>query len=99
MIDNNPFKEHLDAPVLICQHLLDGADLFRVYHLPNEECNWQMICMDNHEKSDMVVTTLAKAYELYPEIGELLDVPDDMTVMFQKGKNSGKWYDFHFDKD
>ena len=96
MIDN-PFKEYSDTPVSVCRHLLDGAALFRVYHLPEEKCVWHLVCESNHQTSDRVQITLAKAYELFPEIGELAGVPKNMKVMLQKGKNSGKWYDFHIE--
>jgi hypothetical protein len=85
-----------NEPILICRHLLEGADLFQVYRLPQESHKWQLICEGTHEKTDMIEISIAKSCELFPDFCELLDVPTDMMVMFQKGENSGKWYDFHF---
>ena len=53
------------------------------------------MCVEEHELSDMVQMTLGEALKLFPEIGELGDIPKNMDVSFKKGKNSGTWYDFH----
>lgn len=95
---NKSTKKNGNEPILVCQHLLNNAGLFQVYHLPNETYKWQMVCMGEHDRSHMTEITLAEACELFPEIEQLLDTPDDMEIMFQKGINSGRWYDFHFEK-
>jgi hypothetical protein len=89
------FKEKPETAILICSHLMKGADLHWVHHLPGEQFQWNLMCVEEHTLSDMVETTLLEAHNLFPEIGELADVPEDMHVSFKKGKNSGRWYDFH----
>jgi len=66
-----------------------------VYQLPEEQCVWILLCNKEHEESDLTQSTFEEASLLFPEIKELLDVPKDMRVSFKRGKNSGKWYDFH----
>ncbi len=36
-----------------------------------------------------------KVLQMFPELKELFDLPLGETIIFMKGKNSGKWYDFH----
>jgi hypothetical protein len=86
--------------ILICKHLLNDANLFQVYHnfsfSPEIVSKWLITCNGQHcIDEDFVEIKMAEACERFPEINELLDIPDDMEVMFQKGNNSGKWYDFH----
>ncbi|WP_148212496.1 hypothetical protein [Hahella chejuensis] len=97
-MNDYPLKENADEGVLVCCHLMDGAELHWVHHLPEEQCVWAFMCAKEHERSDMVQKTLEEACRLFPEIGELADVPHDMDVSFKKGKNSGKWYDFYRSK-
>ena len=94
-MNNFPFLESPESVVLVCSHLKDGAELHWVHHLPNEQYVWNFMCVEEHELSDMVQMTLGEALKLFPEIGELGDIPKNMDVSFKKGKNSGKWYDFH----
>jgi hypothetical protein len=90
-----PFRESPDTLVVICSHLSKGADLHWVHHVPGEEFIWQFMCNSEHERSNMMEKTLMEAYQRFPEIGELANTPPNMDVSFKKGKNSGKWYDFH----
>jgi hypothetical protein len=90
-----PFKENPEALIVICKHLQGGAKLHWVHHVPKEEHVWQLTCAEEHQSSDMNKITLAEASKLFPEIIELADVPEDMSVSFKRGINSGKWYDFH----
>ncbi len=92
---DHPFQESPDALVSICRHLVNESSLHWVHHLPAEPCVWNLMCTDEHQRSDIVQITLAEAYRLFPEIKELADVPQNMEVSFKKGKTSGKWYDFH----
>jgi len=89
------FQESPDTIVLICSHLKNGSELHWVHHLPNEKNVWNFMCTEEHKLSDMIQIKLLEACELFPEIKELADVPQSMDVSFKKGKNSGKWYDFH----
>ena len=90
-----PFKENPDTPALVSSHLLNGDDLHWVHHVPGEDYIWQLMPVSEQTREDMIETTLMKAYQQFPEIGELADTPPNMNVSFKKGKNSGKWYDFH----
>ncbi|OUS00608.1 hypothetical protein A9Q81_10275 [Gammaproteobacteria bacterium 42_54_T18] len=94
-MEDNPFEESPDTLVSVCLHLMGGSSLHWVHHLPEESCVWNFMCIDEHQRSDMVEITLARASQLFPEIKELAEVPQSMDVSFKKGKTSGKWYDFH----
>lgn len=92
---NHSFQESDNTLVSICRHLMNGSNLHWVHHLPEEPCVWNLMCKDEHQRSDMVQITLSEASRLFPEIKELVDVPQNMEVSFKKGITSGKWYDFH----
>jgi len=94
-VTDHLFKELPESPVWICRHVIDGARLDWVHHVPEELYVWQLTCKDTYDLSDMVEITLAEASRLFLEIIELADVPQDMEVSFKKGITSGKWYDFH----
>lgn len=89
------FKESPKTLVSICKHLLDGSPLHWVHHLPAEKDVWHLMCIEQHETTDMKKITLEEALGLFPEFNELSDIPQEMDVSFKRGKNSGKWYDFH----
>lgn len=88
----------MQTPARCCKHLLNNAEQpFRVYHISNAAFVWQVICASSHEETDMQETTWEKLLEQFPQLVELKDIPAEMNVMMQRGKNSGKWYDFHLD--
>lgn len=45
--------------------------------------------VDEYEKMDA-----EQVLQRFPEIGELFDLSPERNVIFRKGRNSGKWYDF-----
>ncbi len=92
---NSPFQENPESLVSVCNHVLNGCSLHWVHHLPEEKYLWHLMCIGEHKTSDMVQITLEEACRLFPEFQELGDVPPTMDVSFKRGKNSGKWYDFH----
>lgn len=97
MTKSFPFQEAPNTPVFVCQHILNGASLFRVYHLPKEKTVWHMLCKEHHIEADQRESTLQAMLEICPEIAELSDMPQDTKVMLQRGVDSGKWYDFHIE--
>ena len=91
-----PFSCGPGTAVLCCRHLLEEAGLFRVYHLATQSPVWRFTCREEHMEDDLVESTLGEMLRRFPETGELADIPGTLNVMFQRGVNSGKWYDFHF---
>lgn len=89
----------MHIPALCCKHLLNSASPFRVYHLSDSPFTWQVICSAEHKETDWRETTWRALTEQFPELIELNNIPAEMNVMMQRGVDSGKWYDFHFNKE
>lgn len=93
-----PFADGPDTPVLLCRHLLEGAPLFRVYHLPGEDPKWHLLCRESeHFLAEGVRSTLGETLRRFPEIAELAGIPADQRLMLQRGQVSGHWIDFIMD--
>lgn len=87
-------KDNLNQPVLVSKSLLEGGGLFQAYYFQNVEIPWRLTCQGDDGNTEFATVTMEKALSLFPEIGELINLKMERSVMFQKGKNSGKWYDF-----
>ena len=94
-MEDHPFQEPADSLISVCSHLLDGAALRWVHHLPDEPGVWFLTCDDKlHEQSHITQITLEDASRMFPEIKELANIPRDKTVWFMRGYTSGNWVDF-----
>lgn len=77
--------------------LNDGEPLVRAVFAAEFESSWVIQSaapktgnIDEYERLDK-----EKVLLMYPELKELFDLQLQKTIIFIKGKNSGKWYDFH----
>lgn len=68
-----------ERPVLLCQHLLDGALLARAYHSPGEDVAWEFLCRGGRP----CLSTIPPTDPIWdtPEVGGRHGGPEDYVTM------------------
>lgn len=83
--------------VKVDPNLLENKELSQVYYLPSQDIKWYLLSNDpaGYNIDEYTIVSVEDILEQFPEFQELYDLDiGDKQVMFKKGINSNKWYDF-----
>ncbi len=86
----------MSKDVYIEPGLLKGDILHGAYFMKELDC-WalQGASPKTNNIDDYEKMTQKEVLQMYPELKDLFDLKLEKNCFFRKGKNSGKWYDFH----
>lgn len=83
--------------VKIDPNLLQNKELCQVYYLPDLDIKWYLLSKEpaGYNIDEFTIISAEDVLKQFPEFQELFDLDiGDKQVMFRKGVNSNKWYDF-----
>lgn len=83
--------------VKVDPNLLKNKELSQVYYLPDQDIKWYLLSNDpaGYNIDEYTIVSVEDVLVQFPEFQELYDLDiGNKQVMFKKGINSNKWYDF-----
>lgn len=87
----------INKQVKVDPNLLRNNELSQVYYLPSQDIKWYLLSNDpaGYNIDEYTIVSVEDVLEQFPEFQELYDLDiGNKQVMFKKGINSNKWYDF-----